>query len=1411
MNMKIGIGVLWFACAGLLPAAEPVRLAIVAEDTLLSQPLDLLTAEFSTNSQLALLERAQIDKVLSEQGLSAANGRDSLRLGQMLGADGLLLLETVSEGTNHFLASRLLAVKPGVVIDAARISWPAKDLMQWSAWMARRLNPLLPKLGVLQKDAIPISVVNLRSALRSREAEELERQLTLLTIERLSRERQVFVLERRQMQMLSAEKELKGLDESAFWNGSYLLEGIVDRDGFVRETVTLSARLAPPKRGLPVIIEVSGSRTNLSEVVNRLAARVTEGLKLGARDTPWNPDEEANQFFEEAKWALRWKITREAQAAAESAWALGKHNMDCALVRVQSYVSELVPEIQWYGSGMPLQPGMYLRGRHYLSKSDPDLATVMRDIRSDYTNAAGIAFDRRWNCLDYLVVNKMPDPKALDDAERVLRLYYEFSQTLPAGEPKADSPWNRLGNEALVSASLALQHYYLVPEAQKPVADRLAELRALARSVAAWIAGSPSVRGSYWVGDRIATHDELAHSVSEGLNIFRCKVDFGCFWEDKPEDCVALYRELMTSAVFAYIHGALWQRPPESPRLTAWDRQDKARLPELWNWEIGDLLREMSGGMVKPTAQKLEQRFSSEFQPWLKELDREYWNKTVPRRQNLARFEQQKQYLTNNSPYDFAKFSQLFRFDQTTPSQAAELGPLLSAYKSNLIAQIESKTGAEKARIQSATHFVGFVETQMARILAAPPSSAKLETPVPTTRGTAPATGQPPRPKTPQPIPELDSTNLLWVRKFFKIPTERLKAKGRFEPQVFLHRWREGKLWLGLHYGDDMGRGADADTAAAAWDPHNGEWEIVPGPVDRVAGDFELFNGALYWISGWWEQKGNEPHSGDAASPDSADRRHARPLKPGVYELAHELQKYDLKTRHWETLPFPGQALARLVTVNGRLFATSDESILEILDGGKGARILASCRRRPAVSVLDSLQNLGSPTLFAGANNSLWGLVGSKVYSWEGDNWSTVLDLQYGAVADAHQDGIVFRADHQNQAQLWLLPRGQTNAQLCLDEASGPVMRSMNFGQRNVPLPKWKKTDTLSLTRGAVEVSGTNLYMFLAYNREAQTSDERWTLEERNGRHANLVLLDHEFPKPLVVPVKFNLAQGPFTDRGGTGASARFIGGGPLWWITLTPESLVIGKANVPGLWMIPRSEIDAFIGQERHRRSEEDLQRIAAVETRRNALLTKYDHNHNGVFDQEEKDEAIDDPTFIELELETIDTDQNGRLDAGELGYFDINKNGLLEPKEQAGIEAAQRLLAARFVRDFDTNGDGRLDRAEFGAAVQNVQSASVAPGMNLSYFDMNHDGTLDPEELSLFLMQQTRRGLLAPGSPPMIAGRGGPNGAVRGEWRFSFKSELEAYWKRQGASKNETAPAGKSSGAAAVRPGTNQTPARQ
>ncbi len=109
--------------------ATPARLAILAADRALGVADDMLTAAFSKREGVVLLERAEIEKVYREQQLSAAN-QDLIKLGQILGADGLALLQIVTEGTNQFLQSRLIAVKPGVVLAEFRSPWPLEDLAQ---------------------------------------------------------------------------------------------------------------------------------------------------------------------------------------------------------------------------------------------------------------------------------------------------------------------------------------------------------------------------------------------------------------------------------------------------------------------------------------------------------------------------------------------------------------------------------------------------------------------------------------------------------------------------------------------------------------------------------------------------------------------------------------------------------------------------------------------------------------------------------------------------------------------------------------------------------------------------------------------------------------------------------------------------------------------------------------------------------------------------------------------------------------------------------------------------------------------------------------------------------------------------------------------------------------------------------
>src|SRR5581483_10330262 len=178
--------------------------------------------------------------------------------------------------------------------------------------------------------------VNFRSAIQSGQEAETEQQLKLLTIERLSREQRFFVLERQKMDLLGEEKELKA-DDSAFWDGSYLLDATVDRDGYDEKVVTIDGRLTPAKGGAALAFRVSGDRSNAVEVINALVMKVAELLKVSPTVGEWNAADEAEQYYKEAQWALRWNLYREAQEASESAWALGKQDLECELVRIKSY------------------------------------------------------------------------------------------------------------------------------------------------------------------------------------------------------------------------------------------------------------------------------------------------------------------------------------------------------------------------------------------------------------------------------------------------------------------------------------------------------------------------------------------------------------------------------------------------------------------------------------------------------------------------------------------------------------------------------------------------------------------------------------------------------------------------------------------------------------------------------------------------------------------------------------------------------------------------------------------------------------------------------------------------------------------------------------------------------------------
>jgi hypothetical protein len=1221
-----------FAAQSPAQSNEPVKLALLAESSGAADTADVLTARLSSDGKLRLLERTEIEKVYREQGLSAEN-KDYLKLGHILSADGLLLLDVVKTPVATNLMARLIAVKPGVVLLAEKYSWSTPNLDEWASSFANHLSPFLPKLSLLVKDAIPISVVNLRCAMQSVDAPEVERQLKLLAIERLSQERQFFVLERERMQLLEEEKELK-LDDSAFWSGSFLLEGDVDQKGYAKDTITINARLTPPKGGAPLLMEVSGSRTNFAEVINRLASKIDESLKINASAPEWKGAEEAEQYFNEAKWALKWGVLTEAQAAAESAWALGKRDLDCAIVRVRAYVLE-VSEVSKEAGHLETLDAGYSPGFNADGvavgppPSDAYLQSKIKRMAREHPWGMTYKIESQGaeRTIHYVFTQKPPNPKNIDRALHALDLYYQFSRNSSEGEAKANASekkpgWYGVGVEDLVAASQTLQNFNFLPQVPQPDAEKLAELRALARNVAARICASSSVHDSYFVGDRVVRHDELVRTMQENPNIFRCKVNWGCYWQERPEETIALYRDLMSSPVFCYLHQDLWLRPAERPRLVAWNENDRRRIPAVWSefiqelenspdiphqlearafaftdadseaqmaetftnffnslienrealltnnvevlylgWGAGALVP--SGGVVMDLKESLQRRYRSEYWPKLQTMERDYWEKG----RYLPQFSQQKQFLRGKTPYDFFGFAHTFSWRNYSKAQAAEIRPLLAAYQSNLVAQAEGLSGMEKSTVRGGIAQIGLLQKEVNRILNPPAPKPQPQAPTPVAK---PATiaqmpmAAPASINTPEIV-----TNVLTVNKFLEIPMGGLQSNGVGGVIITAHHWVDGKLLLDLKYGafvylfDAKGNWHETRNvtypAIAILDPKTEHWDVVGGSQVDIMAENPFYHRSTLWRGELFISDGKQ------------------------------IKKYDFKTRQWKVLEISDGSNHALFNVNEHLYAANRNTVFEITDDGKATRLLASTRRQPPLSVLDT-QDLGTPTLFQGPGHSLRIVAANKILTWTGNDWHEDADAPPNAGTPAIlADGVFFVThDYERDARLSRLATESNAVEVCLEQKGRSANRP-NFSRPGAatlpsPEPTWKMPSELSLARLPAASHQSDLYLLVDHSEAQDIINEQQHLIvgrkviAKGGYHAELLCFSRDMPLPRKLFLRFDAPDGC---PPAAGSPAWMLSAANYLFFGLENPSIGFSPVETPtedgykaGVWLMPVSQL---------------------------------------------------------------------------------------------------------------------------------------------------------------------------------------------------------------------------------------------
>jgi Ca2+-binding EF-hand superfamily protein len=126
--------------------------------------------------------------------------------------------------------------------------------------------------------------------------------------------------------------------------------------------------------------------------------------------------------------------------------------------------------------------------------------------------------------------------------------------------------------------------------------------------------------------------------------------------------------------------------------------------------------------------------------------------------------------------------------------------------------------------------------------------------------------------------------------------------------------------------------------------------------------------------------------------------------------------------------------------------------------------------------------------------------------------------------------------------------------------------------------------------------------------------------------------------------------------------------------------------------------------------------------------FFAKYDKNHNGVIDADEKDAIRKDyAANPEGDLKRFDKNHDGKLDDEEIAA--------IKPPTGKGKNAATADLFAKY----DKNHNGVLDADEKDAIRKDY---TAKPDGELKKFDKNSDGKLDDEELAAIKPATVKKG---------------------------------------------------------------------
>lgn len=1284
-KLKLVCLVMLLCASSLVGAAEPLKLAVLPTTTEFSGQADLLAAGLSTRAGVTLLERDQIQRVWREQELAAGQRPDLVKLGRLLNADGLLSLERRTAGTNELLSVRLIAVKPGVAVAEHRFALPLAQPTEWGSSYAAQIERLLPKLTVRLADAVPISLLNLRASVAGAESAALEEELTALLTFRLTRETAIFVLERRRMEELQAEKESGVADPEPFWNGAYVLDGVINRDVVSRETVTINARLAAP-RGAPVDLDVSGRREALGAVVDELARKVLASLNKSATQEAWRPEAEAERFYQEAVWAWGWCLWQTSAEAADTSWCLGRRTHIVAAYRVLS--------------------------------------------------RAAIGFSQR-GPLDFEGVGPYgfrppPSPAALPLLERALEIYREASRELPKATNGLAVAWRNVGLGALRASTRILDRYLDRIEFRAGHEEDLRRLRALAREINDLLSKDLCrVPVSSW-----RTYPEmpgfiLGWKTMPIESIYDVWLDAGGVWFEKPADAIHLYFGLLEGSVYPLVRRKMLD--VKLP-LAAWSVKERSELSVIWLdfvWQMAAstnmqeridglrlILRDSHDPKELEAAahQLVEEAWSARRQILLQELDAPVpgvlsnlvervaaWGRPSVDQLRELQGDWSRRYVESAPDLSYVLWKEALSGLTNGPRGLTGLKALSIAPRPQQVRQLvsESESLVRKGTVSS-ERMKDFVDRLK---ISADLSDMAHESPV-TNRVAA---------KAARPLPAATlSISRRWSIQELELPRDRDNgSKWGCGPIVRDMVWHKDRLWFGTRtYRADVQNALSRPTLLALA-PGTMQVERFEAPFEQDADPYRPCCSLLV---------GDELYLCDY---DALWRRNAR--------------------GEWHRRPLP-MVTGGIPYAWGEHIALSANYVLLTAERDtEQVHVLASNRRNPALNALDRAGVSVKPPLAIWPGNRLYALINRKVWTCgpNQSDWSTVFSAtNCGERVELHHRGILYRqSGHCGPPVLGGLRPGSTALEFYTWEPRQATNRPPDGFDYTPPL--WMTPEGYHPHDRQAAFEGSDVWLFpkptgggaLPTNspRSLLVLDRRYP--SAIELEMDLVGVAADLAKRLDAARKklpgfmgaFSFSEVEFLPTP-AGLAILISQGGDLLWVPKTD----LDRARKEALQKNPQSERQGFATFRRFDRDQNGW--LDDAERRNIRRDVAWRTEQQAEWDATVKSATVRHAAEWDALFDSLDGDHDGRLSSLELVHA-VSAHPEVFSDRLRGVNCP----LAEAMLPFDLNADAAFDKQEFRtflgdprlvAEVNRSSDWVVHFGLTPEQCDKNDDGLLDRDE---------------------------------------------------------------------------------